>query len=405
MRYTFKLPDVGEGTAEAEIVAWHVAIGDRVAEDQHLVDVMTDKATVEMTSPVAGTVIALKGSPGDMATVGAPLVEFETEGSEALQETPLPSDADADRFDAEQPNKALASKALASPAVRLRAADLGIVLGEVRGTGPNGRVTHGDLDDYLSGSGARPQSPPRSVAVEKPAPAAREAVEEIKLVGLRRRIAERMQEAKRRIPHFAYVEEIDMTELEALRTHLNATRSTERQKLTLLPFLLRAMVRTLPQFPQINAHFDDEAGIVRRFTAVHAGIATQTDAGLMVPVVKNAERLDVWETATQIAHLAERARSGRAAKDELTGSTITITSLGPMGGLATTPIINMPEVAIIAPNAILPRPVVRDGVVVVRKMMNLSSCYDHRVIDGADAAAFVQRLKVQLEHPALLFMD
>jgi 2-oxoisovalerate dehydrogenase E2 component (dihydrolipoyl transacylase) len=405
MRYTFKLPDVGEGTAEAEIVAWHVAIGDRVAEDQHLVDVMTDKATVEMTSPVAGTVVALKGSPGDMATVGAPLVEFETEGSETLPETPLPSDADADRFDHEPPT-AQSSKALASPAVRLRAADLGIVLGDVRGTGPNGRVTHGDLDDYLSGSAARPaQSQPRSVAVEKTKPAAREAVEEIKLVGLRRRIAERMQEAKRRIPHFAYVEEIDMTELEALRTHLNTTRSTERAKLTLLPFLLRALVRVLPQFPQINAHFDDEAGIVRRFTAVHAGIATQTDAGLMVPVVKNAERLDVWEAAAQIAHLAERARSSRAAKDELTGSTITITSLGPMGGLATTPIINMPEVAIIAPNAIQPRPVVRDGAVVVRKMMNLSSCYDHRVIDGADAAAFVQRLKVMLEHPALLFMD
>jgi Pyruvate/2-oxoglutarate dehydrogenase complex, dihydrolipoamide acyltransferase (E2) component, and related enzymes len=405
MRYTFKLPDVGEGTAEAEIVAWHVAIGDRVAEDQHLVDVMTDKATVEMTSPVAGTVVALKGSPGDMATVGAPLVEFETEGAEALPpETPLPSDAEADRFDQEQP-KAQSSKALASPAVRLRAADLGIVLGEVSGTGPNGRVTHGDLDDYL-GSGARPaQSQPRSAPVEKPAPVARETVEEVKLVGLRRRIAERMQEAKRRIPHFAYVEEIDMTELEALRAHLNATRSTERPKLTLLPFLLRALVRVLPQFPQINAHFDDEAGIVRRYTAVHAGIATQTDAGLMVPVVKNAERLDVWETAAQIAHLAERARSGRAAKDELTGSTITITSLGPMGGLATTPIINMPEVAIIAPNAIQSRPVVRDGAVVVRKMMSLSSCYDHRVIDGADAAAFVQRLKVQLEHPTLLFMD
>jgi 2-oxoisovalerate dehydrogenase E2 component (dihydrolipoyl transacylase) len=404
MRYTFKLPDVGEGTAEAEIVAWHVAIGDRVAEDQHLVDVMTDKATVEMTSPVAGTVVALKGSPGDMATVGAPLVEFETEGSETLPPETQPSDAEADPFDTDrfdQPTQA--SKALASPAVRLRAADLGIVLGEVRGTGPNGRVTHGDLDDYL-GSGARPQSPPRAAPVEKPAPA-REAVEEVKLVGLRRRIAERMQEAKRRIPHFAYVEEIDMTELEALRAHLNATRSTERLKLTLLPFLLRAMVRVLPQFPQINAHFDDEAGVVRRFTAVHVGIATQTDAGLMVPVVKSAERLDVWETATQIAHLAERARSGRAAKDELTGSTITVTSLGPMGGLATTPIINMPEVAIIAPNAIQSRPVVRDGTVVVRKMMNLSSCYDHRVIDGADAAAFVQRLKVLLEHPALLFMD
>ncbi|GAA0560381.1 dihydrolipoamide acetyltransferase family protein [Rhizomicrobium electricum] len=399
MRYTFKLPDVGEGTAEAEIVAWHVAIGDRVAEDQHLVDVMTDKATVEMTSPVAGTVIALKGKPGDMATVGAPLVEFETEATaQALPpETPLPSDADADRLDAEQPKKTLAS-----PAVRLRAADLGIMLDKVHGTGPGGRVTHGDIDDYLSATGSRPQTPP---PVQQPAAATREAVEEIKLVGLRRRIAERMQEAKRRIPHFAYVEEIDMTELEDLRAHLNATRSAERPKLTVLPLLLRALVRVLPQFPQINAHFDDEAGVVRRYTAIHAGVATQTDAGLMVPVVRNAERRDLWDAAAEIARLAERARSGRAAKDELTGSTITITSLGPMGGLATTPIINMPEVAIIAPNAIMPRPVVRDGTVVVRKMMNLSSCYDHRVIDGADAAAFVQRLKTLLEHPALLFMD
>jgi 2-oxoisovalerate dehydrogenase E2 component (dihydrolipoyl transacylase) len=411
MRYTFKLPDVGEGTAEAEIVAWHVAVGDRIAEDQHLVDVMTDKATVEMTSPVAGTVIALKGKPGDMATVGAPLVEFETEGvAETLPpETPLPSDADADRFDAKRDTEP-PKKALASPAVRLRAADLGIALGDVRGTGPGGRVTHGDIDDFLSGKEApqRPAAPAPAAAQSAPTQrptAAREAIEEVKLVGLRRRIAERMQEAKRRIPHFAYVEEIDMTELEALRAHLNATRTAGRTKLTLLPFLLRALVRTLPQFPQINAHFDDEAGIVRRFAAVHAGIATQTDAGLMVPVVKNAESRDLWDTAAEIAHLAERARSGRAAKDELTGSTITITSLGPMGGLATTPIINMPEVAIIAPNAIQPRPVVRDGAIVVRKMMNLSSCYDHRVIDGADAATFVQRLKALLEHPALLFVD
>jgi 2-oxoisovalerate dehydrogenase E2 component (dihydrolipoyl transacylase) len=282
MRYTFKLPDVGEGTAEAEIVAWHVAVGDRIAEDQHLVDVMTDKATVEMTSPVAGTVIALKGKPGDMATVGAPLVEFETEGvAETLPpETPLPSDADADRFDAKRDTEP-PKKALASPAVRLRAADLGIALGDVRGTGPGGRVTHGDIDDFLSGKEApqRPAAPAPAAAQSAPTQrptAAREAIEEVKLVGLRRRIAERMQEAKRRIPHFAYVEEIDMTELEALRAHLNATRTAGRTKLTLLPFLLRALVRTLPQFPQINAHFDDEAGIVRRFAAVHAGIATRT---------------------------------------------------------------------------------------------------------------------------------
>jgi 2-oxoisovalerate dehydrogenase E2 component (dihydrolipoyl transacylase) len=376
MRYTFKLPDVGEGTAEAEIVAWHVAVGDHVNEDQHLVDVMTDKATVEMTSPVAGIVIALKGEPGDMATVGAPLIEFETEAAEL----PAPK--------AEQP------RTLAAPAVRRRAADLGVALGDIHGTGPDERVMQSDLDDYLSTSKPHPH---------QAAAATREISSDVKLAGLRRRIADRMQEAKRRIPHFAYVEEIDMTEIEALRAQMNTTPG--RPKLTVLPFLIRALVRVIPQFPQINAHFDDEAGLVRRFSALHIGIATQTDAGLMVPVVKNAERRDLWDCATEIARLAERARSNKAVKDELTGSTITITSLGPMGGLATTPIINMPEVAIIAPNAIRPRPVVRDNTIAVRKMMNLSSCFDHRVIDGAEAAAFVQRLRTMLEHPALLFVD
>jgi 2-oxoisovalerate dehydrogenase E2 component (dihydrolipoyl transacylase) len=392
MRFTFKLPDVGEGTAEAEIVAWYVAVGDHVAEDQHLVDVMTDKATVEMTSPVAGTVAALIGKPGDMATVGGPLVEFDIDAAEpAAPVVETPKAVPVAEVQMPEP-----SKVLAAPAVRLRAADLGITLSAVRGTGASGRVTHGDLDDYLTAGGVCSHAAP---------PMPRDTMDEVKLAGLRRRIAERMGEAKRRIPHFAYVEEIDMTELEELRAHLNATRREGRPKLTVLPFLIRALVRTLPQFPQINAHFDDEAGVVKRYGAVHAGIATQTEAGLMVPVVKNAGARDLWDVAGEITRLAERARSAKAAKDELTGSTITISSLGALGGVVTTPIINLPEVAIIAPNAIRPCPVVRQGSVVVRQMMNLSSCYDHRVVDGADAAAFVQRLKGLLEKPALLFVD
>ena len=383
MRHTFKLPDVGEGTAEAEIIAWHVGIGDAVREDQHLVDVMTDKATVEITSPVAGTVLALHGNPGDMATVGAPLVEFETEAA-AVESAPV-RPAPVERVAPME-----AAKVLAAPAVRQRAANLGIDLGAVSGTGPDGRITHDDLDALLA---AEPSAPR-----EQPA----QATTEVKISGLRRRIAERMAEAKRHIPHFAYVEEIDVTELEALRAHLN-TR-TDRPRLTPLPFLIRALVRTVPEFPQMNAHFDDEAGVVTRFAAIHAGIATATEAGLMVPVVKHAERRNLWDTAGEIARVAERARNATATKDELTESTITITSLGPLGGLATTPIINRPEVAILAPNAIVERAVVRAGAVTIRKTMNLSSSFDHRVVDGADAARFVQRLKARLEHPALLWL-
>lgn len=393
-RFIFKLPDVGEGTAEAEIVAWHIAVGDRVHEDQQIVDVMTDKATVEMTSPVAGTVVALKGQPGEMAAVGAPLVEFELEGATAKpqSEEPPPS-VEADRASPTGP----AHKALAAPAVRLRAADLGIDLTAMRGTGPGGRITHGDLDDHLSAGGA--------TAHQAKAAVPRTDIEEIKLIGLRRRIAEKMQEAKRRIPHFAYVEEIDMTELESLRAHLNATKMPTQPKLTVLPFLMRALVQALAEFPQINAHFDDEAGLIKRFKAVHIGIATQTEAGLMVPVVKHAETLSLWNAATEVSRVAGLARENKAGKDDLTGSTITVTSLGALGGIATTPIINHPEVAIIGPNRIVERPVVIGGQITVRKMMNLSSCFDHRIVDGADAAIFVQRLKALLEHPALLFMS
>ncbi|HUO94020.1 MAG TPA: dihydrolipoamide acetyltransferase family protein [Rhizomicrobium sp.] len=427
-RYVFKLPDVGEGTAEAEIVAWHVAVGDHVHEDQNLVDVMTDKATVEMTSPVSGKVISLNGNPGDMAAVGAPLVELEIEGAgnvkangheAAAKAAPKPAPAEpakAPLAKAEEPKKQAAAKTetrpatvarvpgtkpLASPSVRARADELGIKLQFVPGTGPAGRISHADLDAYAlaggGGAGGIP-SPIRTYAK-------RDGVDEIKVIGLRRKIAEKMQESKRRIPHFAYVEEIDMTELESLRAHLNAIRRPEQPKLTLLPFLMRGLVKLLPHYPQINARFDDEAGVVHRSHAVHIGIATQTANGLIVPVVRHAEARDIWDSAAEVARVAAAARENKATKDELSGSTVTITSLGPLGGLVTTPVINHPEVAIIGPNAIVERPVVQDGQIVVRKMMNLSSSFDHRVVDGYDAAEFIQKLKGLLEHPATLFMD
>jgi 2-oxoisovalerate dehydrogenase E2 component (dihydrolipoyl transacylase) len=425
-KFIFKLPDVGEGTAEAEIVAWHVKVGDVVQEDQHLVDVMTDKATVEMTSPVSGRVVSLHGDPGAMAVVGAPIAEFEVEGAgnEAAFRQVAPGKPaavvppPAPRLEERQATAAAAAprpieaapasapiqvrrvpgdKPLASPAVRQRALDLGIKLQFVSGSGPGGRITHADLDQFVaSGSVVRPA--PGGVS------ARREGVDEVKVIGLRRKIAEKMQDAKRRIPHFAYVEEIDMTEVEALRVHMNATRKAEQPKLTLLPFMMRALVRVLPDFPQINARFDDEAGVVHRFRPVHIGIATQTANGLMVPVVRHAEALDVWQAALEVARVSAAARDNKASREDLSGSTITITSLGPIGGVVTTPVINHPEVAIIGPNAIIERPVVREGVVVVRKMMNLSSSFDHRVVDGYDAAQFIQRVKALLEHPALMFM-
>ena len=425
--YVFKLPDVGEGTAEAEIVAWHVKVGDVVEDDQHLVDVMTDKATVEMTSPVKGRVVSLHGEPGAMATVGAPIVEFEVEGAgnqaqakpaaapAAKPSAPSPSPIAAAKTEAPKPvvvprpvnpveevpiaavSRVPGDKPLASPAVRQRALELGIKLQFVDGSGPGGRITHADLDGFLARGG--PRRMPGGGLVR------REGVEEVKVIGLRRKIAEKMQDTKRRIPHFAYVEEVDMTEIEALRAHMNATRRKDQPKLTLLPFLMRALVRVLPEFPQINARYDDDAGVVHRHHAVHVGIATQTANGLIVPVVKHAEALDLWQAASEVQRVSTAARENKAARDELSGSTITITSLGPIGGVVTTPVINHPEVAIIGPNAIIDRPVVRDGVIVVRKMMNLSSSFDHRVVDGFDAAQFIQRVKALLQHPALMFMD
>ena len=421
-QYVFKLPDVGEGTAEAEIVAWHVAVGDMIEEDAPLVDVMTDKATVEMTTPVTGRVISLHGDLGEMAPVGSALAVIETEGEgaqtapqsqtvkvEALaplvaraSSPPLEEkknsgqDARATSVRAEPVARVAGAKPLAPPVVRSRARELGIALQFVPGTGPAGRISLEDLEAFAA-SGA-----PVAAGATR---TRRDGVEEVRVIGLRRKIAEKMQEAKRRIPHFAYVEEIDATEVESLRVHLNATKRADQPKLTLLPFLVRALVRVLPRYPQINARFDDDAGVVHRHAAVHVGIATQTQGGLIVPVVRHAEALDIWECAREIARVAAATRDGKASADELKGSTITITSLGPLGGVVTTPVINHPEVAIIGPNKIIERPVVRDGQIVVRKMMNLSSSFDHRVVDGYDAAAFIQEIKAMLEHPATLFMD
>ncbi|MEZ5996752.1 MAG: dihydrolipoamide acetyltransferase family protein [Hyphomonadaceae bacterium] len=434
-QYVFKLPDVGEGTAEAEIVAWHVRVGDIVKEDAPLVDVMTDKATVEMTAPVGGKIISIHGEPGDMAPVGGPIAVFETEAEgEAL--APVKQEAQPPRAESAPPPAAAPepkprikvpagamppgaapkpapaqavarpeprepavkewSQAQASPAVRARAQKLGLDLGQVRGTGPDGRITHEDLDAVLVPAvGSR-----RGGAV-----AEKNGIEPVKVIGLRRKIAEKMQDAKRRIPHFAYVEEADLTELEELRAHLNATKRTDQPKLTLLPFLMRALVLSLPDFPQINARFDDEQGVVYRHENVDIGIATQTENGLIVPVVRHAEARDVWDCAAEVSRLAAAVRANTATKDELSGSTITITSLGALGGIVTTPVINHPEVAIIGVNKLVERPVVKNGAIVVRKMMNLSSSFDHRVVDGYDAAAFIQRVKGMLEHPAALFIE
>ncbi len=407
-RFVFKLPDVGEGTAEAEIVAWRVGVGEVVDEDAPLVDVMTDKATVEITSPVRGKVLSLAAEAGALATVGAPLVEFETDdesadaaeesagvADEAVSQAPaasLAEDAPAERgFRA---GWGAAPAPFAAPAVRKRAASAGIDLGAVRGSGPGGRIEHEDLDAaLLARGGGRPAGQPRTT------------IHEIKVIGLRRRIAEKMQEAKRRIPHFGYVEEIDVTELEELRQHLNRQHGSSRPRLTLLPFLVRALIRAVADHPEVNARYDDEAGIIQRFEAAHVGVATQTDAGLMVPVLRHAEARDLWDCAAEIARLAGAAREGSATREELSGSTITVTSLGPLGGVSHFPVVNHPEVAIIGPNKIVERPVVRAGQIVVRRMMNLSSAFDHRVVDGYDAARFIQRMKDLLERPATLFVD
>jgi 2-oxoisovalerate dehydrogenase E2 component (dihydrolipoyl transacylase) len=407
-----KLPDIGEGTTEAEIVGWLVKIGDVIDEEDPLAEVMTDKATVEIPAPFAGTVVQLNGKPGEKLAVGSDLVVLETDSASI---EPLPT-APKPRLEAGPPPSAPhppvatrregegqisrsfpGAKPLASPAVRKRAWDAGIALQFVPGSGPAGRITQDDFDAYTASSGSTPKA-------RAPRLAARDGVEDVPLVGLRRAIAQHLSEAWRRIPHFAYIEEADVTALEALRAHLNQTHA-DRGHLTLLPFIMRAIINSVVDHPQVNARFDDEAGVLHRSSAVHVGIATQTQGGLTVPVVRHAEALDLWQAAAEIARLSEAARGGKATRDELAGSTITITSLGALGGLAATPVINHPEVAIVGVNRIDERPVVRGGQVVVRKMMNLSSSFDHRIVDGWEAASFIAKVKGYLEQPATLFID
>ncbi|WP_426196399.1 dihydrolipoamide acetyltransferase family protein [Massilia sp. DWR3-1-1] len=433
--HIIKMPDLGEGIAEVEVVAWRVKVGDRIVEDQVLADVMTDKATVEIPSPVHGTVTALGGALGQALAVGAELIRLEVEGEgnehlspkaparapvaakaearvDAVASAPVPAPvvpakAAAPSQQQQQQQAAVAptlraagEKPLAPPAVRQRAWDLGIELQFVHGSGPAGRITHADLDAYAAqrGNGGGAGGGDNRYAQ-------RNGEHAVPVIGLRRKIAEKMQDAKRRIPHFSYVEEIDVTELEALRAQLNAGYGTERGKLTLLPLLMRAVVLAARRYPTVNARYDDEAGIVTRYDAVHIGIATQTEPGLMVPVVKNAEARNPWSNAAEVARLAEAARQGKALREELSGSTITITSLGALGGIVTTPVINAPEVAIVGVNKMVERPMVRDGQIAIRKMMNLSSSFDHRVVDGMVAAQFIQAIRGYLECPATLFVE
>ncbi|RWC87425.1 MAG: 2-oxo acid dehydrogenase subunit E2 [Mesorhizobium sp.] len=439
--HIIKLPDVGEGVAEAELVEWHVKIGDIVREDTVLAAVMTDKATVEIPSPVDGEILWLGAEIGDTVAIGSPIVRLKVAGegnvkaagkeaeptaeaeAPAKLPSPKPETAPSPKVakPAEAPVKpappqaaakttARASpgaprpegeKPLASPAVRLRAKEAGIDLRQVAGSGPAGRIGHEDIEAFLA----------RGPQLAKTSGLARnDAIEDIKLVGLRRKIAEKMTLSKSRIPHITYVEEIDVTPLEELRAALNkekrpAKGGAERPKLTLLPFLMRAMVKAIADQPQLNSLFDDEAGIIHQHGGIHIGIAAQTPSGLVVPVVKHAEARDIWDCGAEVARLAEAAKSGTATRDELSGSTITITSLGAMGGVATTPVINHPEVAIIGVNKMMVRPVWDGTQFIPRKMMNLSSSFDHRVVDGWDAAVFVQRIKALLETPALIFVD
>ena len=430
--YSFKLPDIGEGIAEAEIVAWHVKIGDVVEEDAPLCDMMTDKATVEMTAPVAGKIVKVAGAIGDQIAIGSVLAVFETEGeavaepvvevapneaAQVVKPEPVPEPqkpsslqgtglGEGESDPKSGPSSQAASKPLspalspggerghkrilASPAVRERARNLGIDLAQVKAEGD--RIRHADLDAFLTYNQGY-----RATGATRPD-------EQIKVVGLRRRIAENMQASKRHIPHFTYVEEFDVTKLEALRADLNETRGS-KDRLTILPLLVIAICKALPSFPMINARYDDEANVVTRSGAVHLGIAAQTDAGLMVPVIHDAQAKNVWQLSAEVKRLAEAARTGKAKSEELSGSTLTLSSLGPLGGIAATPVINRPEVAILCPNKVVERPVVKDGQIVIAKMMNMSISCDHRVVDGHDAASFVQAVKKLVETPALLFVD
>jgi 2-oxoisovalerate dehydrogenase E2 component (dihydrolipoyl transacylase) len=418
---SIRLPDVGEGVAEAEIAEWHVKAGDLVQEDQVVCAVMTDKATVEIPAPVAGTVLALGGEVGDVLAVGSELIRIDAPGlpdqpmpaprkaaaakavpdqpapvePPAQIETPPPAPEPRARTPQAGPPRVAGERPLASPAVRLRAREAGVDLRQVRGSGPAGRITHDDLTNFLEAPAPQPAR----------GRAPNQTVETIKVVGLRRRIAQNMAESKRRVAHFSYVEEVDVTALEETRAALNGAANEERPRLTMLPFLMLGIVKAVVDFPQINAHYDDEAEVIRRFGAVHLGVATQTPSGLTVPVVRHAETLGLYEAARELKRVTEAARAGLGARDEMSGSTITLTSLGALGGIVSTPVINRPEVAIVGVNRIVVKPVWRDNSFVPRKTMNLSSSFDHRVVDGFDAASFIQRLRALLEQPALLFVE
>ena len=429
-RYVFKMPDLGEGTVEAEVVAWHVKVGDAIEEDQVIAEVMTEKAAVEVPSPVTGRVVSLTGAPGDMVPVGAELIVFDIDTADDLADpvsTAMATAAGEARSSAVPPvGTANASnsasvpathagaatskgepkrhgRVMASPATRRRAREAGIDLAEVEGSGPSGRITRQDFDAALGGvvpkaAGTAPALPLAN------GPARRTGTEEVKVIGVRRVIATRMTDAKRNIPHFAYVEEVDVTELESLRQHLNGRLPAGAASLTFLPFIGIALTRVLVDFPQCNAHYDAERNVLIRHHGVHLGVATQTPDGLKVPVVRHAEARTLWDLAGEIRRVSEAARTGKAAREELSGSTITITSLGRLGGIVSTPIINAPEMAIIGVNKAIDRPMVVNGSIAVRRMMNLSSSFDHRYVDGYDAAAMIQALKDLLEHPATIFI-
>tara|TARA_Y100000766_G_scaffold280531_1_gene290515 strand:- start:2350 stop:3636 length:1287 start_codon:yes stop_codon:yes gene_type:complete len=425
--YDFKLPDIGEGVVEGEVVTWHVSIGDSVSEDDPIVDVMTDKATVTIPSPTDGTVLSLNGEVGDMIAVGSVLIEFDTDGTSpeisndaeepevveeeepAEEKKPSPKIEKKAEVKAPEISKPVERSApeipvsssktvLASPAVRRRARESGIDLLSLNGSGPAGRIRHADIDAFVAGGGAIMGAQPVAYSTK------RSGISEVKIVGLRRKISEQMVKSAFSIPHFSYFEEVDVTELEALRQALNANRGEDQPKLTYLPFIMLALAKIMPEHPECNGYFYDEEGVVHRHEAVNLGIATQTDRGLYVPVVKNVEAMDVWQAASDLIRVSGAARTGTASLDDLTGSTFTITSLGREGGLGATPIINHPEMAILGVHKARDVPVVRSGNIVVRRIMNLSSSFDHRVIDGANGASLIQHLKRMLEYPAMIFM-
>ena len=421
-QFVFKLPDLGEGTVEAEIVGWRVKPGDQVSEDDVVVEVMTEKAAVEVPSPVTGHVVSTTGQPGDMVPVGSVLIVIETAagaaaaggsvagGNVAVAAVPVTAAARPARGSNGAAGVAQvgghSGRVATSPAIRRRAHEAGVDLRNVQGSGPNGRIVRADFDAYVERRVSHAKG-----ASEKPTPlrarpgSLEGGTEEIKVIGLRRLIAQRMSEAKRNIPHFAYVEEMDVTDLEALRRHLNSKLARGTPALTYLPFLVLALVRVLQDFPQANAQYDAERGVIIRHRAVHVGVATQTPDGLKVPVVRDAQTRSLWDLAAEMRRVSEAARTNKATREELSGSTITVTSLGKLGGIASTPIINAPEVAIIGVNRAVERPVVLNGGITIRRMMNLSSSFDHRFVDGYDAAALIQALKERIEYPATIFID